>query len=516
MSDIVIGFGGTGAKMVQAFLMMGAAGALQLEKPVKILLVDQDKTNGNTLRTVEILERYLEVKRLMTGGSPQPLTATFETYPTTVWQPLTQLNEQLGKYFEYDAQSQDRDASSRLLETLYGREQIRASLDHGFLGNPNIGAPVFAEAIKFDRTPWNRLGEDIAKGLSEGGSRIVLCGSVFGGTGAAGIPNVAKLLRQRHRPQGAADHARTDETQPKIILNIAMPYFSIRQVEGAAVQASGKDFLPNSKAALQYYHDQKYLDFCDALFVLGENDMAPLEKAFLGDREQLNPAHPVEMFAACNIAHALSRRAGADLEGKLILTAREQLRLYRWQDLPLPNSDFIRAHMGAFARFCFALLCYRQAFDNYRASNKTSLEWLHTFFPEGKHIDVDALNHLNRLAALFLEWAGQMERTAESMPGGYKADWFNWEPIVHGEPSRLETVLKPLGPDSIGNLPNLLLPLQKDERLNERDLLYALNQNAKQSSSKGFGGLINTLYATCGRTLKGFEPAAAAARGGAR
>ena len=514
MSDIVIGFGGTGAKIVQAFLMMGASSALKLHRPVKVLLIDQDKSNGNTVRTIETLETYQKVAALTVrsgNGMPGPLGTAFEAYSGIVWQPLSRLNQALGPYFEYDPNSPTRDLNSQLMEILYDRPQISAPLDEGFLGNPNMGAPVFAETIDFSEQPWKRLDEDMGKGQSEGGTRIVLCGSVFGGTGASGIPNVAKILRQRLQDHHAS------QSQAKIILNLAMPYFSIRQVEGAAVQATGKDFLPNAKAALQYYDEQKYLDFCDAMYILGEADMAPIEVSKLGGRLQRNCAHPLELFAACNIYDALSTRDAAKLASKIILTNRAEQFKYTWGDLPVEdsNTDFIRARMGAFARCCFAFLCYREGLTNYSQSGAAGMnEWMRYYFPKQQDIHSSDIEAMTTLATLYLEWAGELQLTAHSMPNGYTAEWFDAQPLVHGEASKLDVHLNPITPKSAPNLQRVLLPVRSDERLSERELhSLLLNAHKGRDVPTGLGGFLNTLYASCGNSLKGFN-VSNAARGG--
>lgn len=504
MSLIVIGFGGTGAKIVQSFLMMGASGALRLPRQVKVLLVDQDRGNGNTLRTVETLETYRVVKQILTDNDDpvRPFSVDFQVYSDLVWQPLRRTKETLGGRFGYDPITHDRDLNSRLLELLYSEKQINEPLDKGFLGNPNIGAPVFADTINFDEQPWKDLDQDMGAGLNTGGTRIVLCGSVFGGTGAAGIPNTAKLLRHRLREK----HNDPDHEKAKIVLNLAMPYFTIREVDGAAVQADGKNFLPNCKAALQYYHDQKYLEFCDALYVLGEADMAPIEASFLGDREQKNAAHPLELFAACNIFDAL---VSDDLDSKFILCRRARKEEYKWTDIPLRDSlvdqrDFVRARMGAFARLSYALLCAKPGLLNFQRNGAVGDNgWITDYFHSNHDLDVGQFAKIEKFCRMYLEWAGEMQLSAASMSSKhstYRAEWFDHQQIVEGDPRKLNVRLKDIS--DLNGLAKLVLPQVRQESCSYRDLHTYLNK--LKSTKTGFSGLINGFYHGCGQNLNGF------------
>ena len=60
MTTILLGIGGTGAKVVESALMMFAAGIG--EGPVHIGLIDQDGANGNVERTRHLLSRLIEFR----------------------------------------------------------------------------------------------------------------------------------------------------------------------------------------------------------------------------------------------------------------------------------------------------------------------------------------------------------------------------------------------------------------------------------------------------------------------
>ena len=510
MSLLIIGFGGTGAKMVQSFVMLAASGALKLAQPVKILLVDQDRGNGNTQRTAETIESYRAARRLIAAdpGAVRPFNVDIQIYSEIIWQPLMDASATLGRTFRHNDSAADPDLTTRLLDVLYTREQLlETTLDKGFRGNPNIGAPVFADRLRFDAEPWRTVDSDLAAGIASGSATVVLCGSIFGGTGAAGIPSTCKVLRQRLK-QVHRDGANNQPPRTRLVLNLAMPYFSIREEQNAGLQADGAHFLANSKSALQYYFDAHYLDFCDAMYLLGEQDPAPIDVAKVGDAGQRNAAHPLELFAACNIAAAFN---APKFNADFILTQRTARETYAWDDLPL-NGDaahypagYVRARIGAFARMCFALEAAAPALDTYKASERLGDHaWLLNYFPRSASLNSDELKQLRHMAKLFLVWAGELELSADSMSSKvqkYGAEWFDPQPIVAGSPRNLSVALTPIDPEKLSGL---VRPVRSEERYSYRTLHHDLQRKPAAAVKPGLAGFVCDLYRESGKTLTGF------------
>ncbi len=513
MSSIVVGFGGTGAKMVQSFVLLAASGALKLARPVKVLLVDQDKGNGNTQRTAELIDLYLKLQKMVEKvADTRPFNVKLEVYSDIVWQPLRQTDITMGKFFRHTEDAGREDIASLLLDVLYTREELtRTTLGEGFRGHPSLGAPIFAETLDFSADPWHRLWQDIEQGVNGPGATVVLCGSIFGGTGAAGIPSTCKLLRERLDKLGAAGK------RGRIVLNLALPYFTIREKQGAGLQANGKHFAANSKAALEYYHDARYLEFCDEIYLTGENDPAPIELASLGGKTQRNASHPLELFAACNVAHAVR-------EGRahgLVLTQRALPKTYQWSDLPL-NDDtavygqgYVRARLGAFARTCYAMQSMRFALDGYKANAAVGdLAWLLDYFPDTKQLNAEDIKLVQRFSQLFLEWVGELELSAASIVNDekpYSAEWFNADHLVNGSPADMSVHLKPINPDLMSTI---LLPSLQEERYSFRQLHHDLQRKPAGSARPGIAGLICDVYAAAGKTLPAFAAQAVNTTGG--
>ena len=112
MSLIVIGFGGTGAKIVQSFIMMAGAGALKISRQVKILLVDQDRGNGNTTSADEAFKAYRDLRAMLHqgGDSVRPFSVDLQPCFDGIWQPLT--NDRATLRSTFDSRPPSRRASA--------------------------------------------------------------------------------------------------------------------------------------------------------------------------------------------------------------------------------------------------------------------------------------------------------------------------------------------------------------------------------------------------------------------
>src|SRR5207302_1604172 len=100
------------------------------------------------------------------------------------------------------------------------------SLEFGFRGHPSIGAAVMAAAVKLGgEEPWASLRDQISLDVGAGeGAKVMLFGSIFGGTGASGVPTIARLVKNEFSSQL--------RNKPfKIGSVLMLPYFSFDPVK---------------------------------------------------------------------------------------------------------------------------------------------------------------------------------------------------------------------------------------------------------------------------------------------
>jgi hypothetical protein len=157
----------------------------------------------------------------------------------------------------------------------------------------------------------------------------LLTGSVFGGSGAAGVPTICRLL---------ADELRGVTKNVRMGLALFLPYFSFRPVEGEEVQADPNAFATATAESLKYYDEGKFLEFCQSIYAVGDELRAEMSASAVGAAEQKNDPHYVELVAGLGAMRFMSGAEGGEVEGEephRLSTAQRLAPLtVRWADLP--------------------------------------------------------------------------------------------------------------------------------------------------------------------------------------
>lgn len=243
-----IGIGGTGAKCAEALIHLCAAG-LGPDR-CSIMLVDQDEPNGNGERCRRLLEAYVQLYGLLShqgAGAGPHLFRTDVAAPAggVFWCPSARQGARLHDICNYGLLSQPQ---RELVDCLYLPSEREQTLDMGFRARPSVGAAVLlAQTLEGDAF-WQTVFESIDEARRGEPVKIFLLGSIFGGTGAAGLPTFARLIRR----------AVADRTGDKVAIGggLVLPYFYF-----PAPPRQDRDLLPDSAAfleqtqgALGYYH----------------------------------------------------------------------------------------------------------------------------------------------------------------------------------------------------------------------------------------------------------------------
>jgi hypothetical protein len=199
MSIYVIGIGGTGAKCIEAIIQLASVGLFG-EETLNLLFVDADENNGNLERALKSLKIYQDCQDLNLADKHPWMKTKIESFG--LWSPFanTSVNKNLGSFFEYNILKDDEPTLGNLFDVLYTSEEREANLDVGFRGRPAIGAAVMSQ-VKLDALDydvWGQLMNQLQKDTG-GGKRpkVFLCGSIFGGTGASGLPTIGRLVHNK-------------------------------------------------------------------------------------------------------------------------------------------------------------------------------------------------------------------------------------------------------------------------------------------------------------------------------
>lgn len=313
--NYLIAIGGTGSRCLEAAGYLTAAGLLGA--PLHALMIDPDQNNGNSVRTKHLLSLYnvlhgceqprdVKQRSLLAQGRALEEPVIFQTpvnvnphepgqqYPV-FWQDPNKADRQFGEAISFPVLSGEFQHFTRLF---YEQEDLDMEMGKGYRGRPNVGAvTLMADLERTINTPGKglfELVESVRADLKSDAVRVFVFGSVFGGTGAAGLPTIPELLRKRFRQNG-------DDRKLRFGCAMMTPYFTFEKAQAAS---SPEGPAPDSdihqvatQAALLHYAGVPP-GFQHA-YIVGAPELLDSKVGHrAGGEAQLNDSHYAEVVAA--------------------------------------------------------------------------------------------------------------------------------------------------------------------------------------------------------------------------
>lgn len=449
--NILLGVGGTGAKVVEAALVLLAAGLGP--RTVHVGLIDQDSTNGNVTRTRKLLSDYGEFRRLWSDGGPNKIdwaaeegpafgkTAILPLFekpqPSPLWCPS--LTEGTLKAIIGENLSEDQRHLFNLL-FMEGKEEQDLPLEQGYRGRAHVGsAALVASLLAKECTLIARLKELMESPSSA--VNIFVVGSAFGGTGASGFPTLARHLNNIRKTLQNRDGI-------AIAGLLMLPYFEFRNPEDeeSVSVVTSNELLPKAQLALEYYENLfKHEEVFDRFFVAGwRPTLFKLDYHAAGSDKQTNPALLPELMAATSICEFFARseteqNEGGEAGSKVpVMTAAREATSVRWRDLP-PGS-LVRARVAQLLRFAVYWRYHAKGLLTQRSWVPGRKTWAQKLAGDvGIEESADQLNSLDRLLDDILGWAATIEKMGERY-------WVNgpWSLEALKAPGHVETPTDPI------------------------------------------------------------------------
>lgn len=349
MSYYLIGIGGTGARCLEAFVHLAGAGLLNDNQDIKILYVDADVSCGNLTRTQDTVDLYERVRKLRFGSK-----GVFKNAITNAgfWTPVKEDCDTLNDVFQNTSliNKESTKPLGMLYQSLFTEQERTTNLDRGFRAHPSIGAAVMTQKMDVNEEPWRSLLPQIN---ADKDAKVFLFASVFGGTGAAGFPTIARLLHD------ILQKDKDGNCTAKIGGALVLPYFSFPPADpenSKEMQAKVDEFKLNTKSALDYYNKNNLLGpIFTSVYMVGDSDLAEVKKFSLGAKEQENESNIIEMYAAL-AAFDFFNRSEYD-RGEVPMIGRAYPNDIIWDDLPnvcYGSRESLKDKMGTYIRFLYA------------------------------------------------------------------------------------------------------------------------------------------------------------------
>ncbi len=218
MKRYVLLVGGTGARLADALLCAMSAGVFPAEK-VEVLLADTDRRGMQSAGLVSAkMADYARIHQaIRKPEGPFRTEVAFSSWPE-------HLPENASSLSEFTAGSE---TDALLCQALFDGGAAELDLHEGFHGQRMLGMVTYAgllhAADQDHDDALSCLVDDMSQAIREGEEvRVVLAGSICGGTGAAGIASLASYIRQRTQDRanlGAVLLAACDDEQDAVHAN---------------------------------------------------------------------------------------------------------------------------------------------------------------------------------------------------------------------------------------------------------------------------------------------------------
>ena len=320
MSDelFVICAGGTGAKTAEALIHFCAAGLGP--ESVHVLLIDGDASNGNRKRAIATMDAYLGLQEWPWRARPQ---VDDNATSTELFASKVHLYSLAEKFADND-QGTLRPlihGDAELFESLtvlLDEEEMDQNLQVGFSGKPNLGCLVMQDYLAhhfqhhIEASKFINALIDAASRNDEAAPKVIVVGSVFGGTGASLLPVAKTSIREVFKLPGKHGEPRVGNfDRLKWGKIMQLPYFRPESAEELDV-VNPKRHSIDTSGALWYYGQGELSD--EPIYLIGsctpEKRTIP---AVEGKDGQINPAFYHELLGALGIIHFYNN---PDVEGE--------------------------------------------------------------------------------------------------------------------------------------------------------------------------------------------------------
>lgn len=428
MTTYVFFIGGTGARVLRSLTMLLASGvSIGENNKIIPIIIDYDAENGDLLRSLELLESYNKLHNTAKYNNDERGFFRTPIEVNNYSMVNIKLDENKSTFADFIGWDTLDEETRLFLRTLYDdssnkdpKTELNLKLDLGFKGNPNIGSVVFNDYFRQKEYGYADFHNSLP---AKGDMRVFIVGSIFGGTGSSGLPQLVKKFRNSDKPAlklaplGAC---------------VVLPYFKVSNDTESAINSD--TFYSKSKAALTYYEKEINKKMTE-IYYIGCDKQENAYANEQGGKAQSNDAHLVELLSAMSIVEFAKRKfsdenivdnptyyeyttsTGIDEQTSSLKKGTSYLDLLgtsMQNDINIDSvySNYVR-HMNAFAYF--SKYCMHNTYGEGLKSPKDEggfLKGAQGYYKELKNgiaKGTDFGNEMLKFQHGFIAWAEQME-----------------------------------------------------------------------------------------------------------
>lgn len=307
MKLFIFSIGGSGSRVVRSLSMLMAAGVPHFKAGDQVfpIMIDYDVDNGDTKRAFNCVDTYNDLHKSVYSKELEKDNPTERRFFHTSFMKMSDIGDgyssgytlqfrhnpddrTFGDAIAFKSLRYEKSRTADLLKTLFDTSngpdtELGIDMTVGFKGNPNIGSVVFNN-LK-DTTELTDFF-----GCCEPDDKVILIGSLFGGTGASGIPEITKAIRS---------NPKTKDVHLGVIM--LTPYFCFDRSEEVGSVKSGL-FDSKTRAALSFYDSSKVNEKIDSIYYIGDSERTKMTYSLGGDTQK-NNSHIVDLLGAMSMLH---------------------------------------------------------------------------------------------------------------------------------------------------------------------------------------------------------------------
>jgi hypothetical protein len=414
--------------------------------PLQVLLIDPDQNNGNSTETAATIRSYQKLHLLTQPEKPNAHDDQHLGQPTLFQLPLNCGNHPDHQpavedpCFWHNPNEEKRQFETVLdhgilpeelkefLKLFYSDSDLKMQLGKGYQGRTHIGSVALKHDLEATanipglalRELIGRLYSDL-QGQNE--VKVFALGSVFGGTGAAGLPILPPLLsRLVNTHQAEAQHQPVAGGQAalgeRLRFGCAMvtPYFSL-----PAGPINGVSHPPATKAALIHYANVPP-EFQHAYLVGAPGLPQTNDRNVEGGQKQENSPHYVEIVAALAALDFFGHSQIPSQLNKAKLHFADSLNGddlgVTWQTVPISNLVRTRLEQSMVS-FTTTIYLYKNFFhEHFMKKGYLAAPWYKNNFNRNNlslETEHDTLETIDAFAVDYLAWLKSLSIQSEGV-----------------------------------------------------------------------------------------------------
>lgn len=486
MKNVFIAIGGSGTKVAEALVRLLAIGCptridsdgflTSSGDSLQIWRVDPDRSSGASEDLADALADYKKLQSCLLDKNDSRSVAqsrwaidveTLVRHLDPLELPTDGVQDNVTKTLlgvldsRHVRNGQAVQSSELLLRPFYRQKDLEVRVDRGFYQKPFIGSAimsVFASSLEDDSTPGGRAAGLTAFNNSE--ANFFLCGSLHGGTGACGVPVMAKFLKDKkdrnpgwgwrigggllapyvtppHPPFKARDDIADGVKLTDAEINTYVEQYGnepafegmtseekqdlVRQILNG-FYADPEDMEARAKQGLSFYRDHG-ADAFDELYLVGKPNPNKLKIWSNGGKTQRNPLNSAEVVAAIAALNFFSRANTGNPKSYVIGSS----------DVDIPSDQMMLSHLPTYkvgdaevdvekvflsTTLLHHLISHQLPWENMRAAIK-NFKIAKFYDDKEARLEPDRTNMLSALSIIAKSIRHLIRETSENYPTGW-------------------------------------------------------------------------------------------------